>query len=90
VRKLGKFNVLQHDLVPEHHVVPKKDEDKVLSEIGIARDLLPKISRSDPAIKALEEIHGPLESGTIIKIIRKSPTMGYSVYYRAISSEVFK
>ncbi|MCL5783213.1 MAG: DNA-directed RNA polymerase subunit H, partial [Candidatus Thermoplasmatota archaeon] len=64
--------------------------DKVLNELGIAKDLLPKISRSDPAIKALEEIHGPIESGTIIKIVRKSPTLGYSVYYRAITSEVFK
>ncbi|MCL6091026.1 MAG: DNA-directed RNA polymerase subunit H [Candidatus Thermoplasmatota archaeon] len=87
---MGKFNVLQHDLVPEHHLVPKKEEDKVLNELGIAKDLLPKISRSDPAIKALEEIHGPIESGTIIKIVRKSPTLGYSVYYRAITSEVFK
>ena len=87
---MGKFNVKQHDLVPEHHVVPKGEEDKVLKEIGIAKDLLPKISRSDPAIKALEEIHGPLDSGTLIKIIRKSPTMGYSVYYRVITSEVYK
>ncbi len=87
---MAKFNVLQHELVPEHHVVPKSEEDKVLKELDIAKDLLPKISRSDPAIKALEEIHGPLENGTIIKIVRKSPTMGYSVYYRVITSEVFK
>ncbi|MEM0158455.1 MAG: DNA-directed RNA polymerase subunit H [Thermoplasmataceae archaeon] len=87
---MAKFNVLQHDLVPEHHVVQKEDEDKVLKEIGIAKDLLPKISRSDPAIKALEEIHGPLSDGTIIRIVRKSPTMGYSVYYRVVASEVFK
>ncbi|HLH85393.1 MAG TPA: DNA-directed RNA polymerase subunit H [Thermoplasmataceae archaeon] len=87
---MAKFNVLQHELVPEHHVVKKEDEDKVLKEIGIAKDLLPKISRSDPAIKALEEIHGPLSDGTIIRIVRKSPTMGYSVYYRVVASEVFK
>ncbi len=87
---MGKFNVLQHELVPEHHLISKDEEDKVLKELEIRRDLLPKISRSDPAIKALEEILGPLESGRIIKIIRKSPTTGYSVYYRVIADEVFK
>ncbi|MCL4438251.1 MAG: DNA-directed RNA polymerase subunit H [Thermoplasmataceae archaeon] len=87
---MAKLNVLQHELVPAHHVVKKEEEDKVLKELGIAKDLLPRISRSDPAIKALEEIHGPLEGGTIIKISRKSPTMGYSVYYRVVTSEVFK
>ena len=87
---MGKFNVLQHDLVPEHHLVSKKDEDKILKELEITKELLPKIGRNDPTVKALEEIHGPLEMGRMIKIIRKSPTMGYTTYYRVISGEVFK
>jgi DNA-directed RNA polymerase subunit H len=87
---MGKFNVLQHDLVPEHHLVPVEEEDKVLRELDISKDLLPKISRNDPTIKALEDIHGKLDNGRIIKIIRKSPTVGYSTYYRVISGEVFK
>ena len=87
---MGKFNVLQHDLVPEHHLVPVEAEDKVLKELDISKDLLPKISRNDPTIKALEDIHGKLDNGRIIKIIRKSPTVGYSIYYRVISGEVFK
>jgi DNA-directed RNA polymerase subunit H len=87
---MGKFNVLQHDLVPEHHLVPVEEEDKVLKELDISKDLLPKISRNDPTIKALEDIHGKLDNGRIIKIIRKSPTVGYSIYYRVISGEVFK
>ena len=82
--------MLQHDLVPEHHVVPKSEEDKVLKELDISKDLLPKISRNDPTVKALEDIHGKLDNGRIIKIIRKSPTVGYSIYYRVISGEVFK
>ncbi|MCL5803634.1 MAG: DNA-directed RNA polymerase subunit H [Thermoplasmataceae archaeon] len=87
---MGKFNVLQHDLVPEHHLVPVGEEDKVLKELDISKDLLPKISRNDPTVKALEDIHGKLDNGRIIKIIRKSPTVGYSIYYRVISGEVFK
>lgn len=87
---MGKFNVLQHDLVPEHHLIKIEDEDKILKELEITKELLPKIGRNDPTVKALEEIHGPLEIGRMIKIIRKSPTMGYTVYYRVISGEVFK
>ncbi len=87
---MAKFNVLQHELVPEHHLVKKEDEDKVLKELNIAKDLLPKISRNDPAVKALEDIHGPLEEGRVIKIVRRSPTAGYSVYYRVISGDIYK
>jgi DNA-directed RNA polymerase subunit H len=87
---MGKFNVLQHDLVPEHHLVDVKEEQRILKELNVAKDLLPKISRNDPAVKALEEIHGPLENGRMIKIIRKSPTVGLSTYYRVVTGEVFK
>ena len=87
---MGKLNVLRHELVPEHHLVKKEDEEKVLKDLNIAKDLLPKISRNDPAVKALEDIHGPLEEGRIIRIVRKSPTAGFSIYYRAISGEIFK
>ena len=47
-----------------------------------------KIGINDPTIKALEEIHGKLEPGRIIKIIRKSPTAGYYEYYRVIVKSV--
>ncbi|GGM72202.1 DNA-directed RNA polymerase subunit H [Thermogymnomonas acidicola] len=87
---MAKFNVLKHELVPEHHLLSPEEEDKVLKELGISKELLPKISRSDPAVLALEEINGPIEEGRVIKIIRKSPTTGYAVYYRVVTSEVFR
>ncbi len=88
---MARFNVLNHELVPEHQILSKKDEQKVLKELGIRKDLLPKISKNDPAIRALEELNGPIAEGTVIRIIRKSPTAGVSVYYRMVSgSEVIK
>lgn len=87
---MARFNVLKHDLVPEHQIVNEKEEETILKEMRISRDLLPKISRNDPAVKALEDIHGPLKNGTIIRIIRQSKTAGVSVYYRVIESGVFK
>ncbi|MCL4335342.1 MAG: DNA-directed RNA polymerase subunit H [Candidatus Thermoplasmatota archaeon] len=83
---MGKFNVLNHELVPEHYVLDSKEEEKVLRELGITKDLLPKINKSDPAIIALEQSHGDINPGSVIKIVRKSPTAGISVYYRVVVS----
>ncbi|MCL5731219.1 MAG: DNA-directed RNA polymerase subunit H [Candidatus Thermoplasmatota archaeon] len=87
---MAKINVLKHEMVPEHQVVKKDEEERILKDLNIGKDLLPRISKSDPAIKALEEINGPLEDGTIIKIIRNSPTAGISVYYRVVEGGLFK
>ncbi len=59
------FNVLKHDLVPEHRLLSLDEEKRVLEEKGITKDKLPKIRKNDPGIKALEntaearEILGP-------------------------------
>ncbi len=87
---MAKFNVLHHDLVPEHHLVEQSKEINILKSLGITKELLPKIGRNDPSVRALEEIHGPVESGRIIEIVRRSPTAGMSKYYRVVVSEVFK
>jgi len=85
---MSKFNVLEHEIVPEHHLVPIDEEMIVLKKLNVTKDKLPRISINDPAIKALEEIHGKLDPGRIIKIIRKSPTAGYYEYYRVIVKSV--
>jgi DNA-directed RNA polymerase subunit H len=48
------FNVLKHDLVPEHRLLSLDEEKRVLEEKGITKDKLPKIRKNDPGIKALE------------------------------------
>ena len=63
------FNVLKHVLVPEHHLTP---------------DQLPKIRKSDPGIKVLESIHGPIDEGRVVKIVRKSETAEEFVAYRLV------
>ncbi|MEM0139458.1 MAG: DNA-directed RNA polymerase subunit H [Ferroplasma sp.] len=85
---MSKFNVLEHENVPEHHLVPEEEENSLLKKLNVTKEDLPKISINDPTIKALEEIHGKLEPGRLIKIIRKSPTAGYYEYYRVIVKSV--
>ena len=49
-----KFNVLSHDLVPEHKLLTEEEAEAVLTQLGVDRSKLPKIRKNDPGIKALE------------------------------------
>ena len=79
------FNVLKHDLVPEHHLLSEEEAKKVLSKLKVTCDQLPKIRKSDAGIKVLESIYGPIEEGRIVKIVRKSETAEEFVAYRLIT-----
>ena len=79
------FNVLKHDLVPEHHLLSEEEAQAILSKLKVTCDQLPKIRRSDAGIKVLENIYGPVEEGRIVKIIRKSETAEESVAYRLVT-----
>ena len=50
------FNVLKHVLVPEHHLLTEEEAEAVLQRKGMTRDQLPKIRKSDPGIKILENV----------------------------------
>src|SRR3989337_3753601 len=73
-----RFNVLEHQFVPEHRLVPEEEAEKTLKALRITRDQLPKIRRSDPVIQVLERIEGPIEEGRIIRVTRVSSTAGGS------------
>jgi DNA-directed RNA polymerase subunit H len=71
--------VLEHELVPKHEILSKKDADKLLEEFGIKSTQLPKIRVDDPVTKALKA-----KKKDIIKITRDSATAGEAVYYRIV------
>jgi len=79
-----RFNVLEHQLVPEHRLVAEEEAVEVLKKLRITKDQLPKIHRSDPVIQVLERIEGPIEEGRIIKVTRISGTAGVSEAYRLV------
>ncbi len=79
-----RFNVLEHQLVPEHRLVAEAEAAEVLKKLRITKDQLPKIHRSDPVIQVLERIEGPIEEGRIIKVTRVSGTAGVSEAYRLV------
>ncbi|HEX17432.1 MAG: DNA-directed RNA polymerase subunit H [Thermoplasmata archaeon] len=77
-----EFNILDHELVPEHIVLSKKEAEEVLKRFNIKPEQLPKILVSDPVVKAIGA-----KKGDIIKIIRRSKTASKSIAYRLVVEE---
>lgn len=79
-----EFNVLEHELVPEHYLLKSEEAEKILSELKLTKDQLPKIRLSDPCVVVLDKISGAVTEGQIIKVVRRSQTNGVSVCYRLV------
>ncbi len=82
--KKDEIDVLKHGLVPEHTLLSEEEEKEMLKETDVKKENLPKILKSDPAIKHLEKVHGDIEVGRVIKIKRKSKTAGVATAYRLV------
>jgi len=77
-----RFNILEHELVPEHVVLSKEEGERVLKMYNIEAQQLPKILTSDPVVKAIGA-----KKGDIIKVIRKSKTAEKAIAYRIVVEE---
>ncbi|MFW6013700.1 MAG: DNA-directed RNA polymerase subunit H [Nanoarchaeota archaeon] len=80
--KKSDFEVSKHILVPAHKKLNQKEKKELFENEGLSFVNLPKISITDPAVASLK-----VKEGDVIKIERKSPTAGHSVYYRGVTSE---
>ena len=81
------FNILEHTLVPKHILLSEEEAEKVLADLKLKREQLPKIRKNDAAIRALERTEGvehSIEPGSVIKVVRKSKTAGIYVAYRGV------
>lgn len=74
-----KFNVLEHDLVPDHTKLTEDEVQDILKKYGITRGQLPKIKTSDVVVKQIEA-----KPGEVLRITRKSLTAGQAVSYRLV------
>ena len=104
---VDRFNVLNHHLVPHHELVPVEDEASMLSPWGLempdisgegtrlAKELLPKILITDPAVQVLKEMtemeNAELPAGwltnRVVKVERYSLSSGTTTAYRLIVEE---
>lgn len=74
-----KNDILKHKLVPDHTILSKTEANKVLKQLNIHQEQLPKIKSDDPVVKDIGA-----KPGDILKITRKSHTAGKFVTYRLV------
>ena len=79
---MGKKDELKHKLIPVHTKLSEKDKKEFLEQYKVDPTEIPKIFESDPALR-----HMDVKPGDIIKIERKSPTAGKTVFYRGVISD---
>lgn len=73
------FNVLDHEMVPEHNIMNEEEVRTLLETYRITLEQLPKIFHDDPAVRAIKA-----KPGNVIKIIRSSHTAGRAESYRLV------
>ena len=78
--KKQKFKVDKHTLTPKHLKLSEKDKAQLFEKYCVTSKELPKILKTDAALRELEA-----KPGDIIRIVRKSPTAGESIFYRVVS-----
>ena len=78
--KKPKFKVDKHILTPKHTKLSEKEKTQLLEKYHVTSKEMPKIFKTDSAIKELDA-----KLGDIIRIMRKSPTAGESYFYRVVS-----
>lgn len=71
--------ILEHEMVPKHEILSKKESEELLKKYGIAQEQLPKISEDDPVVQIVKA-----KRGNILKITRRSPTAGEAIYFRLV------
>lgn len=79
LKKNMMFNITHHVYVPKHIILTPEEEKDVLEKYNTTRGKLPKISKNDPVAK-----YYGMKSDQICKIIRRSPEVGESIYYRLV------
>ena len=79
---MATFKIEQHNLVPKHSKLSKEDVEDVLKHYNITVKDLPRINFKDAALSNLN-----VKEHDVIKIERKSPTAGVSIFYRRVSRD---
>lgn len=73
------IDVRDHEAVPKHEKMEEDEIKEVLEKYDTEKDKLPKIERTDAALKQMD-----VEEGDVIRIERESPTAGKTTYYRLV------
>lgn len=73
------IDITDHEAVPDHRILDEEEVEEILEKYDADKDDLPKIERTDAALKQKDP-----EVGDIVEIRRDSPTAGKTTYYRLV------
>ena len=73
------IEILKHKYVPKYSILKEEEIQELLVKYNISPKQLPKMLSNDPIAKLLG-----VKPGSILKIVRRSPTTNESVTYRVI------
>jgi len=74
-----RIDVRKHVLVPKHEKLSDKEKEEVLLSYHASVENFPRILKKDAALFGMN-----LKYGDMIRIVRKSPTAGQTVFYRVV------
>ena len=74
-----KAEIKNHVLLLKHEKLNERDSEDLLKKYNLSKSQLPFIFKKDPVLSTLD-----VKSGDIIKIVRNSPTVGKTEYYRVV------
>ena len=74
-----KTDIKNHVLVPKHEKCSESEKKQLLQQYKADIKDLPKINIQDAALYNID-----VKPGDIIKITRRSPTAGESIFYRVV------
>lgn len=78
---MAKKDSILHMLIPKHTKVSEKELNELYKKYNISFKDIPKISKNDPALRNMD-----IKEGDVIKILRKSPTAGETIFYRGVTN----
>ncbi|HID91475.1 TPA: DNA-directed RNA polymerase subunit H [Candidatus Bathyarchaeota archaeon] len=78
-RTLPAFDLIRHELVPKHRILPPKEVELVLKKYKIELYQMPYIKKDDPIAILLGA-----RPGDVIEVKRDSPTAGKFTSYRYV------
>ncbi|MFB6147911.1 MAG: DNA-directed RNA polymerase subunit H [Candidatus Nanohaloarchaea archaeon] len=73
------MDIRDHDAVPDHRILDEDEVEEILDKYGADKEDLPKIERTDAALKQMDP-----EVGDVVEVRRESPTAGKTTYYRLV------
>ena len=73
------INIIEHKLIPKHIPCTDEEKEKILKELDIELDNLPKMCHDDPIVRYYN-----VNVNDVIKIIRYSELSGISIIYRVV------